>query len=368
MRGLGLMFAAVPDPRAANARHDLSEVLFIAFAATLAGAESCADIAEFGVAKQAVLREVLALPHGVPSHDTFSRLFRLLDPVAFEAAFRRFTAAFAARLSGLDGLAGQTVAIDGKALRGAFEAGAACRPLHLVTAWAAEGRLVLAQRQAPGRSEVTAAREVVALLDLTGATVTADALHGNRQMAKAIRDRGGDYLLALKANRGPLYHAAVALLATPDPARAAITKETNGGRQERRVAHLLPTPPDWAGQHRFDGLAAILRVDATRRTGQREACQTRYFALSRCIPPAEALAIARRHWSIENGQHWTLDVALREDSARTRKDHAPENLALLRRLALNLLQADATKGSIRGKIKRAGWNDTFLLSLLRQMR
>ncbi len=135
MQALGLFFASVPEPRARNARHDLSELLFIAFAAVLCGAESCEDMAEFGCAKEAVLRQVLRLRHGIPSHDTFSRVFRLLDPVPFAAAFRRFTAAFAAHLSGQVGTAGQCVALDGKSLAGAFESGAKATPLHLVTAW-----------------------------------------------------------------------------------------------------------------------------------------------------------------------------------------------------------------------------------------
>ena len=164
-------------------------------------------MALFGRAKEPLLREFLALPHGIPSHDTFSRVFRFLDPAAFEMAFRRFTAAFAERLSGRTGLAGTVVAIDGKSLAGACEAGARATPLHLVTAWAADQRLVLAQRRAPGRSEVTAALEVVGMLDLLGATVTADALHGTRRMAAAIRARGGNYALVVKGNRGPLHRA-----------------------------------------------------------------------------------------------------------------------------------------------------------------
>jgi len=204
MQALGVFFAGVPDPRASNAWHDLSELLFVAFAAVLCGAESCEDMAEFGRAKEAVLRQVLRLRHGIPSHDTFSRVFRLLDPAAFEAAFRKFTAAFAAHLSGQVGTAGQHIALDGKSLTGAFESGERATPLHLVTAWAVDQRLVLAQRHAPGRSEVTAALDVVALLDLQATTVTADALHASRKMATAIRQRGGDYALALKGNRGPL--------------------------------------------------------------------------------------------------------------------------------------------------------------------
>jgi hypothetical protein len=163
VENLGVIFAVVPDPRAGNARHDLTDVLAIAFAATLCGAETCCDMALFGRSKERLLREMLPLAHGIPSHDTFSRVFRLIDPEAFEAAFRRFAAAFAERLGGQAGLAGQVVAIDGKSLSGAFEAGARATPLHLVTAWAADQRLVLAQRRAPGRSETTAALEVVAM-------------------------------------------------------------------------------------------------------------------------------------------------------------------------------------------------------------
>jgi predicted transposase YbfD/YdcC len=369
MRAFGLFFASVPDPRAGNAQHDLSEVLFIAFVAVLCGAESCAEMAEFGYAKEAALREVLCLGHGIPSHDTFSRIFRRLDPVAFEAAFRRFMAAFAAQLSGLAATTtGQVIALDGKSLRGAFETGARATPLHLVTAWAADQRLVLGQRRAPGRNEIQGALELVSLLDLDGSIVTADALHGNRKMAAAVRTRGGDYVLALKANRGPLYTHTEALFADAQPGESASTAEIGHGRSEERRATVLPIPADVAQQFRFPGLAAVARIEGVRRIGADEDRQSRYFVLSRLYPPAEVLRIVRAYWSIENGQHWLLDVVFDEDRARSRKDNAGENLALLRRLALNLLKADTYKASIRRKIKRAGWEDAYLLSLLSQMR
>jgi predicted transposase YbfD/YdcC len=368
MRAFGVFFAGVPDPRASNARHDLSELLFIAFAAVLCGAESCEDMAEFGAAKEAALRQVLRLRHGVPSHDTFSRVFRLLDPVAFEAAFRKFTAAFAAHLSGQVGTAGQHIALDGKSLAGAFESGARATPLHLVTAWSVEQRLVLAQRHAPGRSEVTAALAVVELLDLQATTVTADALHGSRKMARAIRQRGGEYVLALKGNRGPLYHQAMALLAAASPSASETSDKAVHGRREQRRAAVLPVPPAWPEHFKFAGLAAVARVDTTRRRGQTEQRQSRYFVLSRLLPAPELLRIVRGHWSIENQQHWLLDVVFDEDRARTRKDHGAHNLALLRRIALNLLHADPYKASIRRKIKRAGWQDSYLFALLSQMR
>lgn len=367
MSGLGLFFAAVPDPRAGNARHDLSEILFIAFAAMLCGAETCVDMANFGTAKADLLGTFLRLEHGTPSHDTFSRLFRLLDPERFEEAFRRFMENFAAALSGQVGTAGQIVALDGKSLRGAVDMARHTQPLHLVTAWAAEQRLVLGMRKAPRRSEVTAAREMIALLDLAGTTVTADALHGNRATAQAIRERGGDYALVIKGNRGPLHRAAQTLFETVDPAVSATTTETAHGRRETRSAWVLLVP-GWAETYGFPGLAAMARIDGLRRIGDASESHTRYIALSRPVEPAEALRVVRAHWSIENNQHWLLDVALAEDRIHTRNDQTAENLAILRRLALNLLRADPTKGSIQSKIKRAGWSDPYLISLISQMR
>jgi predicted transposase YbfD/YdcC len=364
MRSLGELFAAVPDPRAGNARHDLSELLFIAFAAVLCGAQNCEEMADFGLEKAGLLQQVLRLPHGVPSHDTFSRVFRLLDPLAFEAAFRRFMETFAARLGGQVGTAGQVVAIDGKSLAGAFEVGAQATPLHLVTAWAVDQRLVLAQRTAAHRNEAAAAREVIGLLDLQATTVTGDALHANRQMAAAICQQGGDYVLALKPNQGPLYRATVAVL-DHQPVAAA-SRETAHGRTEARYAAIATVDPDWARRFGFKHLAAVARIDASRKPG--EPCSSRYFVLSRPLSAQAVLDVARRHWSIENQQHWILDVAFNEDAARARKDHAAENIALLRRLALNVLRGDVLKASIRRKIKRAGWSDTYLLNLLAQMR
>lgn len=198
-------FRRLPDPRADNARHELLEVLFIALAATLCGAEGPSDMATFGQSKEGLLRLVLQLQHGVPSHDTFSRVFRLLDPQAFEAAFRRFMAGFA-KANGLE-LRG-VVAVDGKALRGAFERGRQSTPLHMVNVWAAEARMCLAQRKAPGRNEAAGALEVLGLLDLEGCIVTADALHCHRDFASTVLERGADYVLALKENQSKLFAAA----------------------------------------------------------------------------------------------------------------------------------------------------------------
>ena len=355
------IFRDVPDPRADNARHDLVDVLVIALAAVLCGAEGCADMAEFGCAKENLLRRFLRLEHGIPSHDTFSRVFRLLDPKAFEPVFRRFMAEFAEELRGV-------VAVDGKALRGAFERGRKTTPLQLVNVWAAEARLAIAQRLAPKRNEVAAALEVLQLLSLEGCIVTADALHCHAAMARGILDCGGEYALALKENQSALFADAQALLETT--AEPAQTEQLTTGhdRDERRQAVVVPAAA-LARKHDFPGIAAVARIALRRRiTGADEEHLTRYFLLSTSLSPARVLAVTRAHWGIENQLHWVLDVVFDEDRARNRKDNGPENLAIMRKLALNILRSHPSTASIRRKIKRAGWDDTFLLSMLTQMR
>src|ERR1700728_5074239 len=198
-------FRRLPDPRADNARHDLLEVLFIALAAMLCGAESCSDMADFGQSKEELLRLFLRLEHGIPSHDTFSRVFRLLDPQAFERAFGRFMVGFA-KFNRLD-LTG-VIAIDGKALCGAYERGRRATPMHLVNVFAVDARMALASRKAPGRNEAGGALEVLGMLCLKHCIVTADALHCHRKFAAAVLGRGADYVLALKENQSKLFAAA----------------------------------------------------------------------------------------------------------------------------------------------------------------
>lgn len=364
MQQFASFFAVVPDPRAANARHEFMDILFIATAAVLCGARNCSEMELFGIAKEALLRHILKLPYGIPSHDTFSAVFRALDPTAFAQAFGRFAAAFAQALGAKPGV----VAIDGKAMKGAFEKGKRTAPRMLVTAWGAKTRLTLAARPVRDGNEAKAAIEVLSLLDIKGATVTADALHCSREMAAAVIARTGDFVFTLKGNQGPLHAEAQALLeATAATAPSAETRDVAHGRAELRRAVVVATP-GLAEMHRFSGLAAIGRIDSVREVdGEREET-TRLFALSRVLAPAELLTIVREHWGIETSLHWVLDVVLDEDRQRTRKDHGPDNLAMLRRFALNVLRQDKSKGSLTGKMKRAGWDDAFLLSLLAQMR
>lgn len=355
-------FSAVPDPRALNARHELSEVLFIALAAVLCGAESCADMALFGQAKEGALRQVLRLAHGVPSHDTFSRVFRLLDPKAFETVFRRFTLALGRHLGGV-------VAIDGKAVRGAYARGKRTAPLHLVNVWAVDARLALAQYTAPGRNEVAGALRALRLLSLKDCIVTADALHCRRDIAAAILAQDGHYALALKDNQPTLIAAAQRLLARRAGGdRATQRPSLAHDRRESRRAFVV-ADPSLASTLGFPGLAAVARIDTRRQpTGKPAETITRYFLLSTPLSAERLLRVVRDHWSIENQLHWVLDVVLNEDAARNRAGHGPENIAIIRKLALNALRSHPAKNSIRGKIKRAGWEDAFLFSIFAHMR
>jgi predicted transposase YbfD/YdcC len=364
MQQFASLFAVVPDPRAANARHLFTEVLFIAIAAVLCGARNCSEMALFGEAKEALLRQILKLPYGIPSHDTFSAIFRNLDPTAFAQSFGRLTAAIAQALEAKPGV----VAIDGKATKGAFAKGQRHAPRMMVTAWGAEIRMTLAGRPVRDGNEAKAAIELLSLIDIKGATVTTDALHCSREMAQGVIDRAGEYVLALKGNQGPLHAAAQALIeAGAAAAPSAETRDVAHGRAELRRA-IVVAVPGLAETHRFPGLTAIGRIDSVREIdGVREET-TRLFALSRVLAPVEFLRIVREHWGIETSLHWVLDVVLDEDRQRTRKDHGPDNLALLRRFALNVLRQDKSKGSLTGKMKRAGWDDVFLLSLLAHMR
>lgn len=357
-------FGDLVDPRpGSNAqRHDLLEILLIALAATLCGAEGCVDMALFGRAKEPFLRRFLRLEGGIPSHDTFSRIFRLLDPDAFEASFGRFVAAFARQVGG-----GAIVAVDGKTARRSFDRQRRRRPLHLVSAWAVEQRLVLGQQKVAGDSnEIEALPELLALLALDGQIVTADAMHCQKATAHAILERGGAYVLALKGNQPALYEDVRLWLDDPATPLDGTCQTVDGdhGRIETRRAIVAHDVAWLAERHDFPGLAAVAKVSATREIDGKATTASRYYLLSTKLGAARLAEIVRAHWQIENRLHWVLDVVMGEDDSRARKDHAPENLARLRRFALNLLRANPEAGSTRGKIKRAAWDDAFLLQIL----
>jgi predicted transposase YbfD/YdcC len=360
-------FRRLGDPRAANARYELWQILFIALAAVLGGAKSCQDMALFGRSKKELFQQLLGLEHGIPSHDTFSRVFRMLDPVAFEKAFQLFMAAFAqANRIDLSGV----IAIDGKALRGAYERGKAATPLHMVNVFATQARMALASRKAPGRNEAEGALQVLGQLSIEGSIVTTDALHCSRPFAAAVLARNADYALALKKNQNKLFNAVAGRFARRGKRSVAVERElsTHDRCEMRRATVIRETSLGIA--NKFPGIRALLRITSRRRQhGKRsEKPLVRYYLLSRYMPAKKALRVLRSHWGIENHLHWILDVVLAEDANRARKDNAPENLAILRRLALNIIRNHPDKTSIQGKIKRAGWENAFLIELFSHMR
>ena len=373
-------FGDLPDPRTGNAqRHELLDMLVLALAACLCGAKSCVDFADFGRARRELFATFLPLKNGVPSHDTFSRLFRLLDPAAFSACFTRFVAELAQVARGeaaaepvvaAAAAPAKIVAIDGKTLRRSFDRVSQTSALHMVSAFATHTRLVLGQLAVADKSnEIVALRELLGLLDIHGATVTADALHAQKLTARAILDKGADYVLALKDNQPGLVADVDLLVAdlAAEPVSRAETADADHGRVETRKAAVFATP--WLAEiHAFPGLAAVAVVEASRELNGRTTTARRSFLLSSVMSAESLLQAVRAHWAIENSLHWVLDVTFDEDRARNRKDHGPKNLAVIRHLALNILRNSPLKRSVARKIKLAGWDDTYLFSLIAQMR
>lgn len=349
-------FENLTDPRVSRTRrHDLFELVVTALCATIAGSDSWADMERFGKERLAWLRTFLKLENGIPSHDTFGRVFARLDPAKLAACIEQWFIDIGKEI-------GKHIAIDGKTLRGSFDKAAKRNPLHLVSAWATEARLTLGQVAVDDKSnEITAIPLLLELLDLKGATVTIDAMGCQKDIAKKIADADGDYLLALKENH-PTLHEAVeakftaALEAKTPPAemRRHVTVEKNRGREERREYIALPAPKTLPGFAAWASLATLVMVIRIARVGEIEKGEVSYYVSS--LPPkVKALAkLIRRHWSIESQLHWVLDVTFTEDQSRIRKHQAPQTSAMLRRLAVSILSSDTSKKeSLRGKRYRA---------------
>jgi predicted transposase YbfD/YdcC len=349
------------DPRSGNAGlHDFHELLMIALCTVLCGGQGAVAMSRFAESKETLLRSFLKLENGVPSHDTFSRLFRHLDPAQFGAVFQRFMAKFADTVQGV-------VAIDGKGLRRSFDRASSKSALHMVSAWGCEQRLVLAQIATDAKSnEITAVPKLLEMLSLKGTIVTADALNCQRVIAQQIVDQGGDYVLALKGNQGTLHDDVSTFL--DDPVHAATvstqTVDADHGRIETRTA-MVSTDIGWLQEHHhWPGLAAIGKLVRVRETAVKTTTETAYYLLSTALSGERFNDVARQHWGVENRLHWRLDVVMNEDQDRTRLGNGPQNHAILRHMALNVMQKDGSKESLRGKFQRAGWDNAYLARLL----
>jgi predicted transposase YbfD/YdcC len=349
-------------------------MIIIAICASLCGADHWTEVEAFGKAKLAWLRTFLALPGGIPSHDTFGRLFRYLDPDAFEAGFRQWTAGLRQRIGG------EVIPIDGKCLRSSHDEGLGKDAIYMVSAWASENRLVLGQSKVDAKSnEITAIPELLHKLDVAGCIVSIDAIGTQKDIAAQIVAQEGDYVLALKHNQPHLHEDVQSLFTWADnrdyeAIRHAYHQATHKGhgRIEIRECWTISDPSciamlagweDWAKLH------TVVRVRAERRVGKTGTTEERYYISS--LPDVgaataeQALGAIRSHWGIENCLHWVLDMAFREDESRVRKDHGDENLAVLHHIALNLLRQDTqTRLGIHGKRLKAGWDTDYLARLL----
>lgn len=378
--------AQLPDPRVERTKHhQLVDILAIAILAELCGADSFTEIAQFGRAREAWLKSFLALPHGIPSHDTFNRVFARLDRHALAASLTQWAqtvACLALKAEAPGETPGEVVAIDGKTARRSYDRGAAQAALHTVSAWATEHQLVLGQVKTEAHSnEITAIPELLALLDLRGTTVTIDAMGCQKQITHAIRAQKAHYVLALKSNQPWLhqrvadFHAAV----TAEPARywrnvpheSQTTVEKDHGRIETRCYTVVRAASVLRDRTGWEDLASVGWVESERQilSGPKAGTTTRevrYFISS--LPPkvAPIAHAVRSHWSIENRCHWCLDVVFQEDQSRVRKDHGPANLATIRRWVLSLLRQDTThKHGLKARRLNAAWDPNYLLKLLR---
>jgi predicted transposase YbfD/YdcC len=346
------------------------DIVVIAVCAVVCGAEGWVDVAEFGRSKEGWFRTFLALPTGIPSHDTFGRVFSRIDPERFQACFRAWVLAANADL------AGQIVAVDGKTSRRTHNRGAGREALHLVSAWATEARLTLGQRAVDGKSnEITAIPKLLELLHLEGCLVTIDAMGTQQAIARQIVEAGADYVLSVKENQPTLYREILWLFSRvehPDyPQLLHDTHRTldkDHGRLERRVCQTITAPQHLASltaEGQWPGLRSVIAVHASRRVGTKLEEETRYFIASLDGDARTCAQAVRQHWGIENRLHWVLDVAFRDDESRVRTGHAAENLAVLRHIALNLLNAETTlRRGVKGKRLKAGWDNDYLARIL----
>ena len=361
-------FADLPDPRIDRCKdHALIDVLTIAILATICGAEYFTDMETFGNAKHDWLKTFLELKNGIPSHDTFARVFARIKPAAFQERFARWVQAI--RTATDD----EVIGIDGKTARRSHNKGTGIKPLHLVSAWASRNRLVLGQIKVDEKSnEITAVPELLQLLDLKGCIVTVDALNTQKEITRQIRQQGADYVMALKQNH-PTLHAEVEgifeAVREDDNADGAISTtesiETNHGRMETRRCWSVEAP-DWITDFpEWEDLQSLILVESGRQIKEQSTTELRYY-LSSLPPNAERAAKAvREHWGVENSLHWVLDVAFCEDDSRVRVGNAPENLALVRKITHNLLQQEKTlKRGVKTKRLMAGWDEAYLLNVL----
>lgn len=359
------------DPRGGQGkRHKLIDIITITICGVICGADSWVDIELFGNSKQDWLSKFLELPHGIPSHDTFGKVFAIVDAEKFQGCFMDWVRAVSEITKG------QLIAIDGKSLRRSHDRFIGKAAIHLVSAWASANHLVVGQTKVDDRSnEITAIPELLKVLEVSGCIVTIDAMGCHKEIAKTIVDQGADYVLALKKNQGQLYEDVKELFEYERKEGFEDvdydyhqTLNKGHGRIETRQCWAI-SDPDHLGyldeDNKWKKLRSIMMVEAERAIGEHTEVESRYYISSLPNDARALLEATRGHWGIENCVHWVLDIAFREDESRVRIGNAAENLGTVRRMALNLLKHETTsKGGTAAKRKRAGWDEDYLLKVL----
>ena len=361
-------FETLEDPRTAYlVEHPLLDIMALTICAVICGAESWKDIEAYGHSKLEWLKTFLSLPNGIPSHDTIARVFALLEPTQLQTCFVSWVKSIA-ELS-----LGEVVSLDGKSARHSYDKGASKGAIHMVSAWASENQLVLGQVKVADKSnEITAIPKLLSILDVSGCIVTIDAMGAQTEIAKQIIDQGADYVLSLKGNQGNLHKDVEQLFDWASKTNfkdieheAYQTIDKGHGRIEIRRYWLLGNVEHLEGAQRWEGLKRVGMIESERRiNGQPPTSERRYYLVS-LDGGVERFAYASRgHWGIENKLHWSLDVVFHEDDSRIRKGHAPENMTVIRKIALNLLAKESSQGSKKGKRLKAGWDNDFLIRVL----
>ena len=370
-RGLLRALNEIPDPRMDRTqKHRLGDILAIAICAVISGAEGWTHVALFGRSKIKWFKTFLALPNGIPSHDTFGRVFAMLDPMAFEECFMKWIAALATASRG------RLIAIDGKAIRRSLDTANGKAAIHMVSAWCEANHMVLGQVATDAKSnEITAIPRLLKLLDIDGAVITIDAAGCQKKIARQIVAQGGHYILQLKGNQGGLHAETVQLFdqCLSDDCHGIAyhtASTTNGGhgRIEQRRIWATPEVAWFAERSKWKNLRSLIRIESQRTVNGETSKEYRYYISDLpATDPGKLLEDIRGHWGIENRLHWSLDVSFREDDCRIRQGHAAENFSRLNRIALNLLKTETScKVGIKSKRLRCGWDRDYLLKVLTQ--